>query len=128
MFRKRSGRLAAAFSAAVAVFALAASPALAHFCSKSGWSESALTHAAGSQAWLTKAEWMGFLADMEAAGEICPAGADNLAAQLDSRPADTLFKGPGLLAGGTLKNGKGNTPEHFKYLDFEAAFALCGAP
>lgn len=128
MFRKRSGRLAAALSAAVAVFALAASPALAHFCSKSGWSESALTHAAGSNAWLTKAEWLGFLAEVEAAGEICPAGADNLRAQIDSRPADTLFMGPGLLAGGTLNNGKGNTPEHFQYLDFEAAFALCGAP
>lgn len=27
----------------------------------------------------------------------------------------TLFMGPGLLAGGTLKNGKDNTPDHFSY-------------
>lgn len=25
----------------------------------------------------------------------------------------TLFMGPGLLAGGTLENGKGKSPEHF---------------
>jgi hypothetical protein len=126
LFRKRFGRLAATFAAAVAVFALAASPALAHFCSKSGWSEAALAHAGGSQAWLTADEWLGFLGEVEAAGEICPAGADNLRAQIASRPANTLFMGPGLLAGGTLKNGKGNTPEHFQYLDFESAFGLCG--
>jgi hypothetical protein len=35
--------------------------------------------------------------------------------------------GPGLLAGGTLKNGKGNTPDHFRYLDFESAFGACAA-
>jgi hypothetical protein len=35
--------------------------------------------------------------------------------------------GPGLLAGGTLKNGKGNTPAHVGYLDFEAAFGACAA-
>ena len=128
MFRKRSGRLAAALAAAVAVFALAASPALAHFCSKSGWSESALAHAGGSNAWLTKSDYFSFLDEAVAAGEICPAGAVNLRAQLDSRPANTLFMGPGLLAGGTLKNGKGNTPEQFQYLDFDAAFALCGPP
>jgi len=43
-------------------------------------------------------------------------------------PANTLFMGPALLAGGTLKNGKGNTPSQFDYLDFEAAFGLCSAP
>jgi hypothetical protein len=118
----------AAFVASVAVFALAASPALAHFCSKSGWSEAALTHAAGSKAWLTASEWFEFLEVLEASGDICTAGADDLRAQVASRPADTLFKGPGLLAGGTLKNGKGNTPEHFQHLDFESAFGACGEP
>lgn len=77
---------------------------------------------------MTKSEWLGFIEEAVAAGEICPAGAANLRAQLDSRPANTLFMGPGLLAGGTLKNGKGNTPEHFQYMDFESAFALCAAP
>ena len=39
-----------------------------------------------------------------------------------------MFKVPGLLAGGTSKNGKDNTPEHFAYMDLESAFALCPAP
>jgi hypothetical protein len=122
----RTRRLGAVTAAAAAAFALAATPAFAHFCSKSGWNDSALAHAAKSEAWLTADEWKGFIAEAEAGGEICPAGADNLAAQVDAQGADTLFLGPGLLAGGTLKNGKGNTPEHFAYLDFETAFALCG--
>lgn len=122
---RRSGRLTAAVVAAVAVFALAASPALAHFCAKTGWSEAALANAPNSQAWMTAGEWLGFIAGAEAAGEICPAGANNLRAQIGSFPADTLFMGPGLLAGGTLKNGKGNTPDQFAYLDFESAFGAC---
>jgi hypothetical protein len=122
----RSRRLAAVGAAAVAAFALAASPAFAHFCSKSGWNDSAFAHAANSQSWLSAAEWKGFVAGAVEEGEICEAGAANLVTQIDSQPANTLFMGPGLLAGGTLKNGKDNTPEHFQYLDFEAAFALCG--
>jgi hypothetical protein len=34
--------------------------------------------------------------------------------------------GPGLLAGGTLKNGNGNGPENVGYMPFEEAFAACG--
>jgi hypothetical protein len=123
---KRSRRFGAVFAAAVAAFALAATPAFAHFCSKSGWSDAALQHAAGSQAWLTADEWLEFIAFAEEEGEICAAGADNLRTQVASRSADTLFLGPGLLAGGTLKNGKGKTPDHFAYLDFETAFSACG--
>ena len=121
-----SRRTAVLVAAMIAVLALAATPAYAHFCSKTGWSDKALQHAAGSQAWLTADEWIAFI---DAAGdeEICPAGAANLKAQVLSRPANTLFMGPGLLAGGTLKNGKGNTPEQFQYLDFESAFALCAS-
>jgi hypothetical protein len=122
---KRSRRFGAVLAAAVAVFALAAGPAFAHFCSKSGWSDAALQHAAGSQAWMTADEWLEFIAFAEEEGEICTAGADNLRTQVASRSADTLFLGPGLLAGGTLKNGKGKTPDHFDYLDFEAAFSAC---
>jgi hypothetical protein len=121
----KARRLGAVSAAAAAAFALAALPALAHFRSKSGWSDRALAHAAGSQAWLTASEWLAFIDEAEAAGEICAAGADNLAGQVTSQSADTLFLGPGLLAGGTLKNGKGNTPSHFAYLEFETAFGLC---
>jgi hypothetical protein len=121
---RRLGVLAAAI---VAALTLAAAPALAHFCSKSGWSEAALAHAAKSNAWLTAAEWNEFIDFAAETGEICPAGADNLRAQVASRPADTLFMGPGLLAGGAefkaSPNAKG--PSHFDYLDFESAFAAC---
>ena len=123
-----SRRVAVLAAAMVAVLALAAAPAYAHFCSKSGWSDKALEHAAKSPSWMTKGEWLGFIEFAVESGEICQAGADNLVAQIESRPDNTLFKGPGLLAGGTLKNGKDNTPEHFDYIHFEDAFALCGAP
>ena len=119
-------RLGAVLAAAAAVLTLAASPAFAHFCSKSGWSDSAFAHAANSKAWATPAEMKQFIAEAEAVGEICAAGADNLVAQIDSRPENTLFMGPGLLAGGTLKNGKDNTPEQFDHLHFDEAFELCG--
>ena len=121
-------RAAVLVAAMIAALALAASPAFAHFCSKTGWSDKALSHAAGSKAWLTADEWLDFIDVAVAEGEICEAGADNLAAQVTSRPTNTLFMGPGLLAGGTLKNGKGNTPAQFDYLDFETAFGLCGPP
>ena len=124
--KRRTRRLGAVLAAAVATFALAASPAFAHFCSKSGWSDAALAHAAKSGSWLTAAEWNGFIDEAVGAGEICPAGAANLKAQIAAYPSNTLFMGPGLLAGGTLKNGKGNTPSQFNHLDFEAAFGLCG--
>jgi len=123
-----SRRVAVLVAAMIAVLALAATPAYAHFCSKTGWSDKALEHAAKSGSWLTASEWLEFIDFAVAEGEICEAGADNLAAQVTSRPTNTLFLGPGLLAGGTLKNGKGNTPEHFDYLDFETAFGLCGPP
>lgn len=87
----------------------------------------ALAHAAKSGPWLTADEWLGVVEFAVAEGEICQAGADNLAGQITSLPEDTLFMGPGLLAGGTLKNGKDNTPEQFSYLDFATAFGLCTA-
>ena len=65
----RTRRLGAVTAAAAAAFALAATPAFAHFCSKSGWNDSALAHAAKSEAWLTADEWKGFIAEAEAGGE-----------------------------------------------------------
>lgn len=119
---KKVAAVAASVTAALALSA----PAYAHFCFKTGWSDAALAHAAGSQAWLTAGEWNEFIDFAVGEGEICEAGADVLRAQLASNPDDALYKGPGLLAGGTLKNGKGNTPDHFGYLDLEAAFGACG--
>jgi hypothetical protein len=122
--RNSHRRFGVVLAAAVAAFALAA-PAYAHFCMKTGWSDAAVEHAPKSQAWMTQGEWLGFIDWAVGEGEICPAGADVLRAQITSAGEDTLFMGPGLLAGGTLKNGKGNTPQQFGYLDFESAFAAC---
>jgi hypothetical protein len=119
-------KVAAVAASMVAALALSA-PAFAHFCFKTGWSDAALAHAAGSQAWLTAAEWNAFVDFAVGEGEICAAGADVLRNQIAANPADTLYMGPGLLAGGTLKNGKGNTPSHFGYLDFGAAFGACAS-
>ena len=119
-------KVAAVAASMVAALALSA-PAFAHFCFKTGWSDAALAHAAGSQAWLTAAEWNEFVDFAVDEGEICTAGADVLRNQIAANPAETLYMGPGLLAGGTLKNGKGNTPGHFGYLDFEAAFGACAS-
>ena len=120
-------RLGAVLAAAVAVLALAASPAFAHFCSKSGWSDSAFAQAANSQAWMTAADWMQIIDEIGASGEedLCAAAFDNLRAQVASQDENTLFMGPGLLAGGTLHNGKGNTPAHFDHLDFDEAVSAC---
>jgi hypothetical protein len=126
LITRKIRRPAAVLAAAVAAFAVAATPAFAHFCSKTGWSDAALAHAPKSEAWLTAAEWNGFIDDAVGAGEICPAGAADLKSQIAAYPSNTLFMGPGLLAGGTLKNGKDNTPSQFNYLDFETAFGLCG--
>jgi hypothetical protein len=123
--RKSHRRLGVGLAAVVAALTLAAAPAYAHFCMKTGWSDAAVQHAAGSQAWLTQAEWLGFIEFAVAEGEICEAGADVLRGQIAAAGEGTLFMGPGLLAGGTLKNGKGNTPDHFDYLDFESAFGAC---
>jgi hypothetical protein len=117
-------RLGAVSAAAAAALVLAA-PSYAHFCFRAFTGEAA-THAGGSSAWMSEAEWLTFLGQLEEAGEICSEGADLLEAQIVSKPEGTLFMGPGLLAGGTLKNGKGNGPENVGYLDFEPAFAACG--
>ena len=83
----RSRRLAAVGAAAVAAFALAASPALAHFCSKSGWSDSALAHGGEVAVVADRGRVEGFVAGAAAEGEICAAGrrqprrADRLAAR-----------------------------------------------
>jgi len=123
--RKSHRRLGVVLAAAIAALTLAAAPAYAHFCMKTGWSDAAVQHAATSPVWMTQAEWLAFIDWAVESDEICPAGADVLRAQITSAGEDTLFMGPGLLAGGTLKNGKGNTPGQFDYLDFESAFAAC---
>lgn len=123
-------RLVTMTVAMVAITALAASPALAHFCYKTGWNEAAQQGAAGSQAWLTAEEWLAFLDFALEEGFICPEGAEILREAIEAAPDDALFMGPALLAGGNSPHGpaggKGNNPEHFEYLPVAEAFEACG--
>lgn len=115
---KKVVAVVASLTAALAL----ASPAWAHFCFKTGWSESAAVNAGKSKAWLTADEYIAWVNSPEASSFICPAGQAVATQYFQSQPSTTLYMGPGLLAGGTLKNGKGNTPGDIGYL-----FALFGA-
>ncbi len=106
---------------ATGVLLASASPAFAHFCRRVDFNEMAASRAGGSNAWLTADEWREFLPFiLEDCGQDT---VDAIELVLDDGEASgtTLFMGPGLLAGGTLK--KGNTPDHFAYMD--EAFAHC---
>ena len=124
MIGRRLRRIGVVSAVAVAALALAA-PSYAHFCYRT-FSGNAAAHAGGSSAWLERSEWLGFLGQLEQAGEICTAGATIMRNAISSAPAGTLFKGPGLLAGGTLRNGKDNGPENVGYLPIAEAMEACG--
>jgi hypothetical protein len=112
--------------AATLALMMLAGPAFAHYCYKTDWNPQAAAKAAGSQAWLTAADWHWIIDTYIAPDpDACDEGLDDLHAQIDELPDTTLFMGPGLLAGGTLHNDKGKTPKHFGYIDFEQAIALC---
>lgn len=107
---------------------MTASPALAHFCYRDFNSSTAAEKAAKSGAWMTADEWLAFIAAER--GDLPPCAdqdaVDDVIALIAASPENRLFKGPGLLAGGTLKNGKGNTPDNVGYLPLGAVFAGCG--
>jgi len=105
---RRTGAIA---GGAIAALVIAATPAFAHFCYREFNSEAA-AQAAKSQSWITAEEWLLFLPDIaEFLPEGCPAV---IQAELENSPPNRLYMGPGLLAGGTLKNG--NTPDKVGYL------------
>ena len=115
MANRRMRRMFAGAAMAGAVVITSAGPAFAHFCSKIDFNPTAAAHAGASEAWVTADEWREFLPFVE---QDCPGISSALNVILNEAEASgtTLFMGPGLLAGGTLKNGKGNTPEHFAYM------------
>ncbi len=115
MGRRRVRRAIAGAAVAGAVVVTSAGPALAHFCFKTNFNPTAAAHASASQAWLTAAEWREFLPFIEPDCPGITAAIEPILTQAE-QSGTTLFMGPGLLAGGTLRNGKGNTPEHFGYL------------
>jgi hypothetical protein len=110
-------KIAAATLVAAGVIG-AATPAFAHECYKKGLAE---TQAANGQ-WMTADELRGLIDELPPCAD-----ADLLLAAVDEMEAEGgLMMGPGLLAGGTLRNGKENTPSNFGYLPIEEAFAGCG--
>src|SRR5688572_9543110 len=108
-------RVGASLGGAVAALIVGLSPAFAHFCYRE-FSDSAAANAAKSQAWLSGDEWLEtVLPELE--GEVPAECIDALEAFVSAPESENrLFLGPGLLAGGTLKNGKVNTPEKDEYL------------
>jgi hypothetical protein len=108
---RRTGAIA---GGAIAALVIAATPAFAHFCYREFNSEAA-ANAAKSGSWITAEEWLDFLPEI---APFLPEGCEEaLVEELNSEDsANRLYMGPGLLAGGTLKNGKGNTPENVGYL------------
>jgi len=107
---RRAGAVAAG---AVAALVIAVTPTFAHFCYREFNSEAA-AHAAKSESWITAEEWLAFLPEIaEFLPEGCPEAIEQ---ELLNSPENRLYMGPGLLAGGTLKNGKGNTPDKVGYL------------
>ncbi len=115
MRNRRLRRMSAGAVMSVVMVLATAGPAFAHFCRKTNFSPTATAHAAASEAWLSADEWREFLPFIE---EECPGITGAIEPILAEAEASgtTLFLGPGLLAGGTLKNDKGNTPPHFEYM------------
>jgi hypothetical protein len=105
-------RLSVMTAAGVAALVLTASPALAHFCYRDFNPKS---NAGNSEAWSTKAEMLALLPQFG----LTPACEQMAEDFISGSPEGRMFMGPGLLAGGTLKNGKGNTPDKVGYLIFD---------
>ncbi len=113
MGMKLGRRLATMGIGAMAVLALTAGPASAHFCFKTNLNELAAQGQAGS------ANWVSFhdLA-FEFTG-LCDAGIEVLAEAGGVTP-DTLINSHGTMAGGTLRKGEEAGTPSISHLDFEA--------
>jgi hypothetical protein len=115
MAKRRIRRMVAGAAMTGAVVGAGVGPAYAHFCRKVDFNPTAAAHAGASKAWLTAGEWREFLPLIETDCPGITAAIEPILAAAEAS-GTTLFLGPGLLAGGTLRNGKGNTPEHFAYM------------
>jgi len=115
MIRSRTLRRTSAIAGgAIAALVIAVTPTFAHFCYKE-FNSQAAAHAAKSGSWITAEEWLLFLPEIAPfLPEGCPEAIEDELTSPESE--NRLYMGPGLLAGGTLKNGKDNTPEKVGYL------------
>ena len=102
MIRNIRGLLLRAVTLAMASV-LIASPAFAHQCFKTGWNETAMAGASASKnAWFTADDYRAFLNAMipvEARVGECGDAYAAVLAELAATPENTLFMGPGALAG-----------------------------
>jgi hypothetical protein len=121
MGKKLGRRLATTGIGAIAVLALTAGPASAHFCFKTNLNERAAQGQAGSANWVSFAD----LASEFFPG-LCDAGIEILARAGGATP-DTLINGHGTMAGGTLRKGPDSGTPSISHLDFEAIDAAVPA-
>lgn len=111
----------------VALSAMTAGPALAHYCFKEGWNERAAQGAGSSQAWYTLADWEADFAMVRSDPDVtqaCLDAIEDAEAYFAGFDENTLFMGPGLLAKGRIEQGKGATPSGIDHLSFEALMPL----
>lgn len=110
---------AGAAAALAGVMALAAAgPAAAHFCYKDGNPN----NGTNGKAWMTKAEWLGFIDSIEVVGVVdgstvtvaeCTSQVAAVKAAVTDLPDTVRFMGPALLAGGTFFTDR--TPKNIGY-------------
>ena len=96
---RRAGTVAAA---TVGVVALSSGTAMAHYCYRTDVPES--SKMSNGKAWHTKAET---LAEWSTLPFLVGECRTLTLAHIGSLPEDTLFMGPGLLAGGAVQKGQG---------------------
>ena len=113
MGMKLRRRLATTGIGAIAVLALTAGPASAHFCFKTNLNERAAEGQAGSANWVSFEETA-----LEFFPGLCEEGIEILAAAGGATP-DTLINGHGTMAGGTLRKGPDSGTKSISHLDFD---------
>lgn len=104
--------------AAVSIFTLSTGTAFAHYCYRTDVPENSSMRSGA--AWATQEETLASFAQIPLP-EPCKT---RVLAHIESLPEDTLFMGPGLLAGGAVRQGQG--PEGVGHLFEDArAFPEC---
>jgi hypothetical protein len=110
---KLGRRLATTGIGAIAVLALTAGSASAHFCFKTNLNERAAQGQAGS------ANWRSFHDVAFEITGLCDAGIEILA-DAAGVTQSTLINGHGTMAGGTLRKVEGSGTKSISHLDFDA--------
>ena len=113
-------RTGAVLATAAGLFAVGASPALAHYCYKT---DSSANNGTNGQAWSTVEEWIDVVDQIVRDTAECAAPKAAVIADLQALPENTRVMGPGFLAGGSLKSG--NTPSHIGFTHVELVPESC---